>query len=239
MTADEARWAWTPGSFLSRISVEERADLLALGVTRTLWPGAHLLVEGKRDTHVEVLHQGYVKISGSVKISAGAAGVPRLLAVRLPGDIVGEFAAVTGSGRSATLTACGRVVSTIIRQADFLHFISTHPRVANQVTATVGERLRWAGARSNEFAVFPAHVRLARVLGDIAAGCGAADGEGVVIGVELNQSELATLVGAAVDTVQKALRLLRRQGLIRTGYRRITVLDPGALRGLVEQSELS
>lgn len=227
--------SWTPGSFLSRISAEERADLLGLGVTRSLSDGTRLLVEGMRDTHVEVLRQGYVKVTTS------AGGVPRLLAIRLPGDIVGEFAAVTGNGRSATVTACGEVVSTVIRQADFMHFISANPRVAIQVTATVGERLRWANARRSEFAAFPAHVRLARVLGEIAASCGEADddSDGITIGVQLNQTELATLVGAAEDTVQKALRMLRRQGLIRTGYRRITVLDPGALAALVERSELT
>ena len=66
MTTDEARWAWTPGSFLSRISVAERADLLALGVTRTLRPGTQLLVEGLRETHVEVLRRGYVKVQSEL-----------------------------------------------------------------------------------------------------------------------------------------------------------------------------
>lgn len=224
--------AWAPNSFLARISADERADLLALGVTRTLRAGTRLLVEGMRDTHVEVLRRGHVKVT------TATGGVPRLLAIRLPGDIIGEFAAVTGNGRSATVTACDEVMSTVIRQADFLHFVFTHPRVGTQVTATVGDRLVWANARRSEFAAYPVHVRLARVLGDIAVGCGKAAGGGFVIGVRLSQTELGTLVGAAEDTVQRSLSRLRRQGLIQTGYRRITVLDPQALRSLGEDAEV-
>jgi len=223
--------AWAPGSFLSRITVPERDALLALGVTRRLPAGRRILVEGGRDTHVEVLREGHVKITTEV------GGVPRLLAIRLPGDIVGEFAAITGNGRSATVTTCGEVVSTVIRQAEFLRFLGEHPHVANQVTATVGQRLRWANERRSEFAAYPVHVRLAHVLGEIAASCGEAVRDGVLIGVELSQTELATLVGAAEDTVQKALRLLRDQGLVRTGYRRITVVDHAALRAVAEGAD--
>ena len=219
-----------PGSFLSRLTSRERELLLELGTTRPIPAGRQLLVEGRRDNHVEVIRQGHVKVTSAV------GGVPRLLAIRLPGDIVGEFAAFTGNGRSATVTTCGEVVSTVIRQPDFLRFLGQHPNVANQVTATVGERLRWANEVRSEFAAYPVHIRLAHVLGEIAASCGEVIGGGTLAGVQLSQTELATLVGAAEDTVQKALRTLRGLGLIRTGYRRVSVLDAPALRALADEA---
>ena len=167
-------------------------------------------------------------------MTTALGGVPQLLAIRLPGDIIGEFAAVTGAGRSATVTTCGEVVATVLQQADFLHFLGQHPHVANEVTATVGRRLQWANARRSEFTAFPVHVRLAQALAEIAVSCGEAVEDGLLIAVELSQTELATLVGAAEDTVHKALRTLRDRGLIRTGYRRITVVDPAALRALAD-----
>jgi CRP/FNR family cyclic AMP-dependent transcriptional regulator len=222
---------WAPGSFLSLISAEEREQLLALGVTRRLPPGRQLLVEGRLDAHVEIIRKGQVKVSTSV------GGMPRLLAIRLPGDLVGELAAVTGNGRSATVTTCGEVVSTVIQQRDFMGFIGRHPTVSAQVTATVGRRLRWANERRSEFSAFPVHVRLARVLSEIAASCGESTDEGLLIGVELSQTELATLVGAREDTVQRGLRMLRRDGLLRTGYRQILILDEPGLRALADQAE--
>jgi CRP-like cAMP-binding protein len=229
--ADDGGSGWAPGSFLERITADEREELLALGVTRSLTSGRRLLVQGKPDTHVEVIRNGYVKVTSSTD------GVSRLLVIRGPGDLLGELAAVTGNTRLATVTTSGAVVSTVIRQADFLWFIGRHPNVANQVTAMVGEQLRWANSLRSDFAAYPVHVRLARVLAEIAARCGERTADGILIGVGLNQTELATLVGAAEDTVQKALRALRERGLIRTGYRRITVLDPHGLRALQDGAD--
>ncbi|KHD76770.1 hypothetical protein MB27_15210 [Actinoplanes utahensis] len=227
----EGEPAWAPGSFLTRLSIGEREEFLTLGTTRRIPGGRHLLIEGRQDTQVEVIRQGHVKITTSV------GGTSRLLAIRLPGDLVGELAALTGNGRIATVTTCGDVVATVIRQAEFLHFVGRHPHVAAQITATVGRRLRWANERRSEFSAFPVHVRLGRVLLEIATSCGDAVGDGVLIRVELSQTELASLVGAREDTVQRALRDLRRDGLVRTGYRRITVLDAAGLRALTEKAE--
>lgn len=218
------RPSWAPGSFLASVTADESDKLLGLGITRLLPPGRQLLVEGRRDTHVEIIRRGHVKVATKV------GGVSRLLAIRLPGDIVGEFAAITGNGRSATVTTCGEVLSTVIRQPDFLRFLGDHPHAANQVTAMVGQRLRWANERRSEFTAFTASVRLAHMLAEIAGSCGEAVDDGVRIAVELSQTELATLIGAAEDTVQRALRSLRDRGLVRTGYRRITVLDEPRLR---------
>ncbi|GAA4588326.1 CRP-like cAMP-binding protein [Actinoplanes octamycinicus] len=223
--------AWAPGSFLDLISAAERDELFALGATRRLPAGRTLLAEGHRDTQVELLREGQVKVTRQV------GGVPRLLAIRLPGDIVGEFAAFTGSERTATVTTCGDVVSTVIRQRDFMDFVGKHPNVAVQVAATIGRRLRWANERRTEFSAFPAHVRLARVLLEIATSCGEAVDDGVRITVDLSQTELAYLIGAREDTVQRALRQLRADRLLRTGYRRIVVLDEDGLRDLVEHAE--
>ncbi|WP_203712730.1 Crp/Fnr family transcriptional regulator [Asanoa siamensis] len=220
---------YAPGSFVGRLRAPEREALFRLGTTRELTAGRHLLVEGRTDGHVEVIRRGYVKVTTLV------GGVSRLLAIRLAGDIVGEFAAITGQGRSATVTTCGPVVSTVVGRVAFLRFIDAHPRAASQVTATVGERLRWANARRSEFSAFPVHVRLARVLSDIATSCGERADDGVHIAVELNQAELAALVGAAEDTVQRALRMLRDLGVIGTGYRHITVRNLAALRGLADR----
>jgi CRP/FNR family cyclic AMP-dependent transcriptional regulator len=222
---------WAPGSFLSLITDDEREQLLALGITRRIPPDRQLLVEGRTDTHVEIIRQGHVKVFTSV------GGMPRLLAIRLPGDLVGEMAAFAGGGRSATVVTCADVVSTVIQRMAFMEFLGRHPDVAAQVTATVGRRLRWANERRSEFSAFPVHVRLARVLSEIAASCGEVVEDGLLISVDLSQAELATLVGAREDTAQRGLRLLRERNLLRTGYRRIVVLDQPGLRALAEEAE--
>jgi CRP-like cAMP-binding protein len=219
---------WAPGSYLDRLAPQTRDALLALGTRRTFETGRRLLSEGAEDSHVELLCRGFVKVT------ALAEGREALLSIRMAGDIVGETALFTGRPRTATVTTCGPVTTMVITHAAFQRFMDEHPDAARHLTAIMSERLWWANQRRTEFATYPADVRLARVLAQIASACGLPTPDGIVIGVELSQPELATMIGVAEATIQKALRDLRRRGLIRTGYRRITILDIDALRTMGE-----
>jgi len=53
--------------------------------------------------------------------------------------------------------------------------------------------------------------------------------DGVRVGAMISQPELASMIGVAKATGEKALRRLVRAGLARTGYRRITILDRDGL----------
>lgn len=214
---------WAAGSLLGRLSPASRNELLSLSVPRRIAPGRRLFHEGDRDSHLELLRRGFVKVTSV------ADGRETLLAIRMPGNVLGEFGA-SGEPRSATVTACGWVLSSMISKAVFERFLQRHPDAALQVTAMVGHRLQWSNQRRAEFATRSAAVRLARVLVEIADACGEPTENGLSILVELSQSELATMIGTAGITVQKAIRALRHDGLIRTGYRQITVSDLDRLR---------
>jgi CRP-like cAMP-binding protein len=217
---------WAPGSFLARLPLGQAAELLGYGVRRQLEAGRVLLREGDLSTQVELLSRGFVKITNVVD------GIEVLIGIRIPGDFVGELAGLTGKPRIATATACGRVTSSVITKRDFHSFLRRHPDAAMSMAAVMGERLRWANERRTDYAAFPAGVRLARVLVEIALTCGLRTDEGLSIGVALSQPELATMIGVSEATVQKVFRDLRENRMIRTGYRHITVLDLPALRAL-------
>lgn len=214
----------SPGSFLSRLPPHTREALLAVGAKRRFEAGRVLLREGELSDHVELLLRGYVKVTELV------GAVDRLMAIRVPGDIVGETAMLTGRLRTATVTACGQVTSTVVSGAQFHHFLRQYPQAAVAMAATMGERLYWANIRRKDFAAYPADVRVARVLIELARICGRkADDGSTVIAVQLSQTELATMVGVAEPTAQKAIRELREANLIRTGYRLMTIVDINAL----------
>jgi CRP-like cAMP-binding protein len=188
-----------------------------------------MLREGDRDTHLELLVSGFVKVTTSVD------GFETLLGIRAPGELVGEVGALTGAPRNATVTACGRVTAGVLTRAEFEAFLRRHPSAAVRVTASLAGQLRWANRRRTDFAVYPAHVRLARLLVEIAEMCGRpVPGGGIELGVPLSQPELATMIAIAQATVQKAIQELRRRGLLGTGYRRLTILDPDGMRTLAE-----
>lgn len=222
MPGTVARWALS--SFLGSLPAQASEELLGLGVTRQFESGRRLLREGDAGTHIELL------VSGYVKVTAALGGVETLLAIRVPGDILGEIGAVTGRPRSATVTACGWVTASVVSRDEFRRFLRRYPDAALHMAATMGERLRWADQRRNAPTAYRAEVRVARLLFEIAITCGYRTGEGVTLGVTLSQPELASMVGIAEPTAQKAIRELRNSGVVRTGYRRITVVDLDALR---------
>jgi CRP-like cAMP-binding protein len=218
---------WAPNTFLGSLPEATAKELLGLSVQRQFAPGRVVLREGDRDTHLEVLVSGFVKVTTSIE------GFETLLGIRMPGEVVGEVGALTGAPRNATVTACGRVTAGVITQGAFDGFLRRHPGAAARVTASLAEQLRWANRRRTDFAVYPAHVRLARLLVEIADMCGRPTrAGGIEIGVPLSQPELATMIAIAQATVQKAIQELRSRGLISTGYRRLTILDPAGIRRL-------
>jgi CRP-like cAMP-binding protein len=211
---------WPSQSFLGRLTVADRAALLRLGSRRALGPGRRVVTEGDSSQHVEVLLEGYVKVTATT-----AEGQEVLLAVRGRGDIIGELAALSGGVRSATVTSCGRVVSSLVRHDDLVAFMESHPAASRHLAAVVGDKLQWANSRRADFVSLSARHRVARVLRDLAtvfAGPTAGDSP---IRIAVTQPELASIAGLREVTVHKVLREMRDSGVISTGYRCVIIMD--------------
>jgi CRP/FNR family transcriptional regulator, cyclic AMP receptor protein len=225
---------WAPATFLGSLPDSVAAELVAESVHKRYDTGRILIREGGTDTHVALLLSGFVKVSTAVE------GYETLLGIRLPGEVVGEIGALTGEPRNATVTACGRVTAGLLTQARFEAFLSRRPDAHRLVAAAVARQLRWANRRRSDFAAFPAHVRLARLLSEISEVCGRERADGTVeIVVPLTQPELAAMIAIGQATIQKAVRDLRDAGLIETGYRRLVVSDPERLAKLAETASFS
>lgn len=217
---------WPPRSFLGGLPEPVRTKLLGIGTRCRYLPEEILINEGDHSNHVVLLRTGLVKVTARLD-----NGHEALLAIRVGGDIVGEMAAMDdGAPRSATVTACGEIVASIVRESDLRFFLESHPVAARAVNRIVVQRLRWSNQRRVEFGGYSVKIRLARVLAELAASHGHPVPRGLVIGVNLTQPELAALTGSAEVTIHKALAELRKDGLITTGYRRTTVLDVNRLR---------
>jgi CRP/FNR family cyclic AMP-dependent transcriptional regulator len=213
-------WQWPPSSLLGSLTETSRDRLLGPGTTRQYPPGKVLIREGDSTTFVVVLLDGVVKAT-----SLTLDGKEALLAIRVGGDIVGEFAALDEGPRSSTITTCGTVMGRVIKQAEFLAALHRDNLLAEAVNRAVVAKVRAANARRVEFAGYDAPTRLARVLRELAVQYGERSGNRVVIAWPLTQPELASLAAVAEPTAQKVLRKLREGGVIATGYRSLTIED--------------
>jgi CRP/FNR family cyclic AMP-dependent transcriptional regulator len=217
---------------ISTLDEDARNELFSLGEPQRHQPGAILLQQGDpRRDHVLLLRSVQSALPACAKVTAILDnGVEALLGVRLSGDLVGEMAALRNIDRSATVTACTPLVAFRIPATTFFMYLNEHPRLWSALAAMMAERLEWANQRRLEFAAFDVPVRLARVLGDLAARHGFAVEGGTDLGIRLSQPELGRLIGAKEAAVNNAVRLLKLNGLLLIHYRQVVITDLEALR---------
>ncbi|MEV6397176.1 Crp/Fnr family transcriptional regulator [Streptomyces sp. NPDC051907] len=218
---------WPPGTFLAELSGAREAAkvLLSLGTHRTYEADEILLAEGGRETFVLLLLSGVAKVT-----AISEDGDTALLAVRLGGDLVGEFAALDNQPRSATVTAAGPVSVRRIGQHEFLGCLDGYPPAALAVSRMLVRKNRWSVRRRGDFGSFPVGTRVARVLVDLVEDYGQPQRGGTLIGPRLTQAEIAGLVGARERRVHHVLGELAEQGVIQVGYSRVTVVSLEGLR---------
>jgi len=212
--------------FLGNLTPEEARAFLRRGRRRRYRRGAALFREGEHSEGVLAVLTGRVKVSFFTD-----QGREIVLAVRGPGELLGELSTIDGEPRSATGTALGPVEALAVAAEAFTTFLEEYPRVALVLLRTVSRRLREATRRRIEYGALDTTGRVAARLVELAEQYGEASEGHVRILLPLTQEELAGWVGASREAVSKALGALRARGWIETHRRGITVLDPTALLG--------
>ncbi|QBI53616.1 cAMP receptor protein [Streptomonospora litoralis] len=214
---------------LAALDDTARDGLLNRGRRRVFETGEALVVQGEQSAHVLVLLDGYVKVT-----AVGRQGTTTFLAIRAGGDLIGELAAVDRAPRLATVTAGGSVIARLLSQSQFHGFLAEHPAAALTVSSYIAAKLRRATGKLVDFNGREVLVRVARVLAELAANYGQHTPEGVELRISLTQPELAGLVSASEPSVQKALAVLRKDGVVATSYRNLRIQDLAALHAMAD-----
>jgi len=189
-----------------------------------------LISAGARSQWVLVLTAGRAKI-----VASAAGGHDAVLAVRGPGDIIGEMAALDGAPRSASAVALDPVRALWLSAEMFTTLLATHPGIGATLLRIITDRLRYANQQRTDFADRPTAHRIAAILSELADRYGRTSPDGVVITLRVSQRDLAGLVSASREAVARALRTLREHEVVSTGRQRIVIHRPDELRRLANQ----
>jgi CRP/FNR family transcriptional regulator, cyclic AMP receptor protein len=216
--------------FWRDLTEAERGTLRAYGRPRTYATGVALCSQGDCTDHVVIIMAGWVKVT-----STTSDGYEVFLAVRGPSDLVCEGAMFRDRSRSATVTSLSPLNTLVVPAGRFTTFLDGHPRVSRMVTGTVVNRLDDADRRAQSHATGGGALRITGLLIDLAELSAHYEqhdppepGGGILIRPSLSQAELGSWVDASRETAARAFRELRGLGLLRTGRRKIIVMDlPG------------
>lgn len=184
-----------------------------------------LFREGEPGDSVVAIRTGRVKVS--VHTTGGREIV---LAVKEPGELVGELSAIDGRPRSATATALDPVDAFVLPAGAFLEFVDAHPRLAVRLLRVLVAQIRASDVRSAERDTGDITCRVARRLVELSERFGEHRGSGIEIALDLSQDDLAGWVGATREATSRALGRLRADGCVTTARHRITLTDIAALR---------
>ncbi len=199
----------------------EGAAALRASLTATEFPkGAVLFHEGEPGDHMYVIVEGKVKLG-----QTSNDGRESLLGVLGPGEMFGELSLFDPGMRTSTATALTDATVLGLGHDQLTPWLSGRPEVAAALLMALARRLRRTNEAMADLVFSDVPGRVAKALMDLGEKFGAVSSEGLMVTHDMTQEELAQLVGASRETVNKALADFAQRGWIRLESRQVLILD--------------
>jgi CRP/FNR family cyclic AMP-dependent transcriptional regulator len=173
----------------------------------------------------------FIVASGAIKVVVPSdEGEEAILATLRRGDFLGELALLDGAPRSASAIALEATDTLTLPRAQFRALASMEPAIRDALLAALAGELRRLTTHVAELHFLDLTGRLAARLARLAEENGdvAADGS-IRLDAPLTQSDLAAMIGATRQSVNKLLREFEAEGLLQLERDSIVVPDLRAL----------
>jgi CRP-like cAMP-binding protein len=161
--------------------------------------GSILFAEGDEGDHLYVILDGKIKLGTS-----SGDGRENLLSILGPGEMFGELS---------------------LGQAKLIPWLAENPKVALNLLASLAQRLRRTNEAVGDLVFSDVPGRVAKALIDLGERFGKQTDEGLLVNHDLTQEELAQLVGASRETVNKALADFAGRNWLKLDGRAVLITD--------------
>jgi CRP-like cAMP-binding protein len=182
--------------------------------------GQALFKEGDDGDHLFIVSNGKVKLG-----TKSPDGRENLLMILGPGDMFGDLSLFDSGPRTATATAVTDTKLLSLGQDKVIPWVKEHPEVSLHLLARLASRLRRTNEVVGDLVFSDVPGRVAKALIDLGVKFGDKREEGLFVNHDLTQEELAQLVGASRETVNKALADFAQRGWLRLEARAVMILD--------------
>jgi CRP-like cAMP-binding protein len=189
-------------------------------VPQTIKRGSTLFQEGDAGDRLYVVTAGKIKLS-----HASGDGRESVLAVLGPGDMFGELSLFDPGPRTATASAVTDSAVLGLGNTDLNPWLVGRPEVAQKLLQALAHRLRRTNEAMSDLVFADVPGRVAKALLDLGEKFGTKTEAGIYVNHDLTQEELAQLVGASRETVNKALADFVSRGWLKLETRSVELLD--------------
>lgn len=196
---------------------DEDLDVIGdVSVERTLAKGSVILTEGAIGDSLFAIQSGRVKV-----FIGDEDGREIILKILGPGDFFGEMSLIDQQPRSASVAALEPTRLRVLSQEAFQLCLSRAPRIATTVMQALAKRLRDADRKISTLALMDVYGRVANTLLELAI----MNNGKLVVGEKLSQQDIANMVGASREMVNRILKDLSERGYISVESKTITIHD--------------
>lgn len=219
------RCAAIQSALFSGLSDQQATLLFEAAMLRQVQDGSVLFHQGDAPDRLIQIVSGLVRMT-----HIDSDGAQMTLGIMRSGDLLGCVAVLQQIPYPATATAIEDLAFLTWRSSEFLELMAHYPTLANNALRIVSGRARDMIQRVIEMSGKRVEQRIAASLLRLAAQAGTRTHDGIRIEFPVTRDDLAEMAGLTYFTISRTLSLWQKQGLLKGGRQRMTILDPVRLR---------
>jgi CRP-like cAMP-binding protein len=204
----------------SKLEQRQIREILDLASSRRYDEGVAIFEEGHDAGRFYLLLDGYIRV---VRITPGGEQV---IALHIPsGQLFGIAKALGHETYPATAIAAAESIALSWPTRLWDEFVAKYDGFATETYNTVGVRISEMNNRIVEMATQQVEQRIACALLRLINQTGRKVEGGIEIDFPITRQDLSEMTGTTLHTVSRMLSAWEKQGLVRSGRKRITVLE--------------
>ncbi len=192
--------------FLADLPDDALSELASHAKKNTFPKNSFIITEGDETSSM------YILLSGKVRVfSCDAQGKEVTLLIQTPVSYFGELALLSNEqSRSASIITLESTCCAMIAQSDFKKWLLNHPEVAFTLIQDLADTVRRLTDKVKQLALSNVYERTIQVLHELAT----KKGDIFIINKRPTQQELASMVGASREMVNKIMKELTKGGYV-------------------------
>jgi len=202
--------------FFTQLSDHELDLVRAVATEKTYPKNAVVLTEGEAGDSLYMIQAGKVKV-----FIGDEEGREIILKILGPGSFFGEMSMIDKQPRSASVTTLETSTFLVLQHAAFEKCVEQAPTIGNMVMQILAQRVREADRKIGTLALMDVYGRVASTLLELDV---YTNGK-LMVGEKLSQQDLANMVGASREMVNRILKDLSDRGFISIESKSITIIN--------------
>jgi CRP/FNR family cyclic AMP-dependent transcriptional regulator len=202
--------------FFTQLSDTELDVVRSVANEKTYPKNAVVLTEGEAGDSLFMIQSGKVKV-----FIGDEDGREIILKILGPGSFFGEMSMIDKQPRSASVTTLETSTFLVLQHTAFEKCVEQAPRIAQMVMQVLAQRVREADRKIGTLALMDVYGRVASTLLELAVYHNGV----LMVGEKLSQQDLANMVGASREMVNRILKDLSDRGFISIESKSITIIN--------------